>query len=328
MPKKPIEPPRQPVALAQDIARAKEALSERMKLGKELADRPVSHGGDAERAKADIDNWTAYNLTLLERMFTTDEIAREYGWTGHGLMIPIRSGPPSVVEQYNSARQLLTARMQYLESLLGRIDLYAPASSPAPLPTRASPAVREPASATRVFVVHGQDDGARESVARFLEKAGLQAIILHEQASRGDTVIEKLERNSDVHFAVVLLTGDDEGRRTGDTAPPQPRARQNVILELGYFVAKLGRERVCALYEEGVELPSDWNGVVWVALDTHDAWKYKLAKELRAAGFQIDMNGRVRISVFEAGFQFLRACPNFCVRGGVSVLGICESVPV
>jgi predicted nucleotide-binding protein len=141
-----------------------------------------------------------------------------------------------------------------------------------------------------VFIVHGQDGAARASAARFLEKAGIEAIILHEQANRGDTIIEKLERNGDVHFAVVLLTGDDEGHRKGDTAPLRPRARQNVILELGYFVARLGRKNVCVLYEDGVELPSDWNGVVWVALDAHDAWRHKLAKELNAAGFKIDLN--------------------------------------
>jgi predicted nucleotide-binding protein len=143
---------------------------------------------------------------------------------------------------------------------------------------------------SRAFIVHGRDGEAREAVARLLGKAHIEAIILHEQASRGDTIIEKLERYGNVPFAVVLLTGDDEGRQRGDPNPLKPRARQNVILELGYFVARLGRENVCVLYQEGVELPSDWDGVAWVPLDSHGAWKTKLGIELRSAGFSIDLN--------------------------------------
>jgi hypothetical protein len=290
MARKREEPPKVPVCLAQDVERAKEAFTDRVRLGQELAGRHVAHGGEIERAKADIEGWSAYNLTLLERMFTTDEIAREYDWAGHSGSVAIRLGPPTAVDEFNSARQSLTGKLQYLEGLLGRIHLYVPAAFQGELPRPIPRSVRDVESPTRVFVVHGQDNAARESVARFLERAGIQAVILHEQANRGDTIIEKLERNSDVHFAVVLLTGDDEGHRKGDTVPLKSRARQNVILELGYFVAKLGRENVCALYEDGVELPSDWNGVVWVPLDAHDAWKYKLAKELRAARFSIDLN--------------------------------------
>lgn len=95
----------------------------------------------------------------------------------------------------------------------------------------------------RVFVVHGHDEGARESVARFLEKLGLEPIILHEQANRGRTVIEKIEGHRDVGFAVVLLTPDDQGCVEGGQL--EPRARQNVLLELGYFLGYLGRDRVC-----------------------------------------------------------------------------------
>jgi len=104
------------------------------------------------------------------------------------------------------------------------------------------------------------------------------------------TVIEKLERHADVRFAVVLLTPDDEGRSLADAAGARPRARQNVILELGYFTGRLGRRAVCALHRGALELPSDYLGVVYVAIDEGGGWQLKLAKELRAAGFPIDMN--------------------------------------
>jgi predicted nucleotide-binding protein len=140
----------------------------------------------------------------------------------------------------------------------------------------------------KVFVVHGHDEGARESVARFLEKMDFQAIILHEQANQGRTVIEKVEAHGDVGFAVVLLTPDDEGCTKGK--PSEPRARQNVLLELGYFIGRLGRERVCALKRGEVEIPSDFAGMVWVPMDSSSGWKLSLAKELKAAGYHVDMN--------------------------------------
>lgn len=106
--------------------------------------------------------------------------------------------------------------------------------------------MRPPLSQSKkVFVVHGHDEGAREAVARFLERIGFEAVILHEKANEGRTVIEKVEAHSDVGFAVVLLTPDDEGCVKGGKL--QPRARQNVLLELGYFIGKLTRKRVCTL---------------------------------------------------------------------------------
>lgn len=140
----------------------------------------------------------------------------------------------------------------------------------------------------KVFIVHGHDGSARESVARFLERIGFEAIILHEQANRGRTVIEKVEANSDVSFAVVLLTPDDEGSVKG--GPTEPRVRQNVLIELGYFIGKLGRDRVCALKKGKVEIPSDFAGVVWQEMDDVGGWKQALGRELKEAGHAIDWN--------------------------------------
>lgn len=145
----------------------------------------------------------------------------------------------------------------------------------------------------RIFIVHGHDGEARETVARFLTNIGFEPIILHEQANRGRTVIEKVEAHSDVGFAVVLLTPDDLGRAIS-ASDLEPRARQNVLLELGYFIAKLGRHRVCALKRGDVVIPSDFAGVVWTEWDNAGAWKTALGKELQAAGHQIDWNGIMR----------------------------------
>ncbi|TAL40008.1 MAG: hypothetical protein EPN97_01300 [Alphaproteobacteria bacterium] len=138
----------------------------------------------------------------------------------------------------------------------------------------------------KVFIVHGHDDGAKETVARYLQKLNLQPIILHEQPSEGKTVIEKFEAHSDVDFAVVLLTPDDVGGKTKDTL--EPRARQNVILELGFFMGKLGRKKVRALKKDNVQVPSDYDGVIYIPM-TGD-WKGDLAREIDKEGIEIDFN--------------------------------------
>ena len=142
----------------------------------------------------------------------------------------------------------------------------------------------------KVFLVHGQDNEVKQTVARFLEKLGLEVIILHEQVNAGMTIIEKFEQNSDVAFAVVLMTPDDIGSLAADKDNVRFRARQNVIFELGYFMGKLGRKNVCALLKGDIERPSDYDGIIYIALDPNDGWKILLAKEMKESGILIDLN--------------------------------------
>lgn len=141
-----------------------------------------------------------------------------------------------------------------------------------------------------VFIVHGQDEGLKNSVARFIEKLNYIPIILHEQASFGKTIIEKFESYSNVAFGVVLYTGCDEGRKANSNENIKKRARQNVIFEHGYLNAKIGRNKVCALVENQVEIPNDLAGVIYIEIDSKNAWKYDLAKEMKNAGLNIDLN--------------------------------------
>ncbi len=147
-----------------------------------------------------------------------------------------------------------------------------------------------PTSKNIVFIVHGKDDALLQNLARFLEAMNIKPIILFEQAGKGQTIIEKLETNSEVGFAIVLLTPDDLGKLASDKKELKPRARQNVILELGFFLGKLGRNRVGVLYDESVELPSDYRGVEYIKLDIEGGWKLKLAKEMKEAGLNVDVN--------------------------------------
>jgi predicted nucleotide-binding protein len=163
-------------------------------------------------------------------------------------------------------------------------------------PIRTLVATPNPATSTssaprgqNVFLVHGRNEGVKETVARFLEKLGTVATILQELPNEGRTVIEKFEDFSEAGYAVVLMTGDDVGNVSGEPAQ-RFRARQNVVFELGYFVAKLGRRRVCVLYQDGVEIPSDFAGVLYVKLDHEGGWRLNLAREIRTAGIGIDLN--------------------------------------
>lgn len=124
-----------------------------------------------------------------------------------------------------------------------------------------------------------------------MEKLELKAIILHEQPNLGRTIIEKLEQHaSDTIFAVAILSSDDVGYPKSKTDDAKPRARQNVILELGYFSGLLGRKRVVVLYETGVEIPSDFLGVVYIPIDAAGSWRFALEKELKYRGMNIDLN--------------------------------------
>lgn len=142
-----------------------------------------------------------------------------------------------------------------------------------------------------VFLVHGHDEGAKHSVARFLEQLGVTPVILQEQINRGMTVIEKFEEFADrAGFAVILMTPDDFGYPAGKEEEKRHRPRQNVVLELGYFSAKLGREKTLVLIKGDLEMPSDVFGLVYEPMDRSEGWKMRLARELAASGFKIDMN--------------------------------------
>lgn len=127
-------------------------------------------------------------------------------------------------------------------------------------------------------------------MARVVERStGRDAVILHEQANQGRTLLEKFEHHAgSASFAVVLLTADDEGRRVGEDGL-RPRGRQNVVLELGFFFGRLGRGRVVVLVDPGVEKPSDIDGLVYVRLDEVGTWKQGLARELEAADIAVNV---------------------------------------
>lgn len=176
------------------------------------------------------------------------------------------------------------ATLDLLDTMLEDLEL-----SQADVGARTSGAA-SPELSNRVFVVHGHDDEMKVVIARVLERLGLKPVVLHEQPDRGRTIIEKFTGYSDVGFAVVLLSPDDIGYSKDEPpANARPRARQNVILELGYFVGRLGRENVLALVRKkdgDLEFPSDYSGVLYTSF-LEDSWQLKLVRELKASGYAV-----------------------------------------
>lgn len=278
------QPPTPDPELRVSREEAAQKIGERISLGEALLARNISNVEQLDAAENEYRRWNSYNAEMLTRLFTTDKFAEEYSRWG---AVAISMYAKSPAEKLEDHKKEVGEKIHRLESMRDRLELIPHASEVRS--TAITAVARE--RTNKVFVVHGHDEAARESVARFLERFGIEAVILHEQATGGRTLVEKLEHYADVDFAVVLLTPDDVGGvNTATGEKLQPRARQNVILELGFFVGKLGRKHVCALYKGPLELPSDFLGVGYVPLDESGGWRLQLAKELRGAGFSVDMN--------------------------------------
>ncbi len=237
-----------------------------------------------EWAKA-ATRWRKYATAALQSISSGNALEEEFRMATHVGVFVLGGTSPSLGEKLANRLKDLDAELNVLEAVRERLPLL-----PAPAP--AQPSQDEaPSHGRDVFIVHGRHRDSADVVARFVEKLGLDAVILDERANEGRTLLEKLEHNaSSVGFAVVLLQADDWARGPGeDNWPSEPnRARQNVILELGFFVGLIGRRRVAALVAPGVEQPSDIHGLAYVAFD--DSWQMRLARELKSAIPDLDLN--------------------------------------
>ncbi len=145
---------------------------------------------------------------------------------------------------------------------------------------------------TEIFLVHGHDEEAKHELAHFLHRLGLVPVILSEIAAGGaKAIIELIEDSSAVTFAIIIMTPDDFCASNTEPKRRAHRARQNVVFEAGYFIGRLGRSRICVLRKGEVEIPSDLHGVFYVPMDPGGGWKLPIARQLKAAGFDIKLDG-------------------------------------
>ncbi len=278
-------------------AEAAQKIKAQIEKGHEIKDLSINSQEDLERVRAECNKWSDYNRTLLNRLFDNDTMSEEYSssFSFSGTVLPLsldysrRGQGERISQNAKFFKEDVVSCVSRLESVLERLELIP---EPESQPISSISSDDQSQSLDReVFIVHGRDEGAKESVKGFIKDLDLVPIILHEQPNAGRTIIEKLEDESIiVSFAIVLLTPDDIGYPKDRTNESKPRARQNVIFELGYFIGKLGRSKVCALYKEGVEIPSDFKGVVYLLMGSGDGWKLELGREIKNAGIEIDLN--------------------------------------
>lgn len=264
---------------------AMEKITTQIQKGKLILDTKIGNQSDLKAAETEKDKWFSYTFELLKRLFDDPIISKEFGSANYTPMIVGSTSFRQDVSDFFSGMEYY---INSLDSIKDRLELF-PEPPIGRIDVESTP-TNNISNSRRIFIVHGHDNETKETVARFSEKLGLETIILHEQPNGGKTIIEKFEKHAEVGYAIVLLTPDDEGYPTGKPEQVQSRARQNVILELGYFMGILGRNRVCALVKENVEIPSDFQGVLYIPIDNYGAWKLLLAKEIKEAGIEIDLN--------------------------------------
>lgn len=289
--------PADPAKLLQPRNRARESIISRIELGQSISNQVSQQNVNLDEAKEAETKWQRFNYEMLRRMFTAEEYAVGYRASEQGSTLLLAYREKGLNEKIADFEKDMKSQIAFLESLAERLDLIKEDNSLADLPTLAAMLPQTIAlGSKRVFIVHGRDEEMKAVVARFVEKCGLDPVILHEQPDKGRTIIEKFEHASEVALAIVLLSPDDVGGLKADAGEGpalQDRARQNVIMELGFFLGALGRSKVIALKRGELELPSDYAGVIFTAYDIGEGWKFHLTREMMAAGLEIDLKAAI-----------------------------------
>ncbi len=263
---------------------ARQRLFERVVKGRDILVIPIRSTLDIENVRQEYYRWDDYNTKLLEMLFSSKDMADEYNGSD---MSFFTIGDPNFSNTIDDLHKDVKKHINRIESIMDRLELIPVSASVTSTPVTSNSV--KAMDKNKIFIVHGRDDVAKLEVARFIEKLGFEPVILHEQASSSKTIIEKIETYTDVGFGVVIYTPCDMGALSSDAVNQQGRARQNVVFEHGYLMGKLGRDKVCALVKGKVETPNDITGIVYTSMESAQ-WHIDLAKELKAAGYIVDMN--------------------------------------
>ena len=235
-----------------------------------LIDKKVTCGDE------EFIRWETKTTRFLQRYYGMGQELKAFKNTSFSLSLSALSTPHEdfVKACLRGLKETKATFSVYLEELAEEDDIVAENGAP-----------KNKFDKSKIFIVHGHDGELKEKVARMIEKQGISAIILSEQANLGSTIIEKIEMNSDVGAAICLFTADDVCKM--DNGILKNRARQNVVFEAGYFIAKLGRTNVVIIANKDIDMPSDLSGVVY---SNHATWELEVLRELKGMGFRIDMN--------------------------------------
>lgn len=236
-------------------------------------ERPVDEAG-YERFHTEYGKWNGFNTELLKRSFTNQggEYLKKYKDCGNTLLY-------SNLNKVDFLKALIKEQIDELQTIETQLPLI-----PVVEGVKDDSRLEEKRNMKQVFVVYGHDKELKLEVEAFLkDDLKLEVIALDEKPNRGKTIIEKFEHYSkDAGYAVILMSPDDTMEVDGLI---YKQARQNVVLELGYFMAKLGRTNVCVVIKGKVEKPSDISGILHLPFEGN--WKNDLRGELIAAGMEI-----------------------------------------
>lgn len=287
MNKKTTRPTRERTALIIPKEEFKSQLIDQISQGKQFGIKDITTEDLLVAVEKKFDLWNDYNNELLKSSFNNavNEYRNTYNSSGQmiGVSDVMRGANINHPQhRFKTLKERVEVKINELESLLAKVNLIHSEVET----TRTAAAVQEAAitSNDTVFIIHGHDDAMKKAVQLFLTRANLKDIVLHEQPDKNRTVIEKLiEEGSSAAYVIALLSPDDT---QGDGTV---RARQNVVLEIGYFIGRLGREKVRLLRKGEVVIPSDLQGILFENYDNEGAWRIKLLKEMQAAGLPIDL---------------------------------------
>ncbi|HED38486.1 MAG TPA: hypothetical protein ENI76_09640 [Ignavibacteria bacterium] len=272
--------------LIKDRNAFKSKIIEQITQGKQLYSTDIQTEEQLKQIEKQFKLWNDYNQEFLKVSFNIASNEYLYRYKNSGSMI----GVDDVMRGANihhpnhrlkTIKQRIESKTNELESLLLKADLIPSNFETLPITNTKNAMKVNPI----VFIIHGHDEEMKKSVQVFLNRARLDDIVLHERPDKNRTVIEKLiEEGASADFVIALLSPDDI--QSDGTI----RARQNVILEIGYFIGRLGREKVKILRRENTDIPSDLHGILYENFDKDGAWRIKLAKEMIAVGISIDID--------------------------------------
>ena len=283
---------------------ARQKIQAQIEKGQQLLCRQIRSDDELDKVGIEANNWSKYNTDLLIMLFDTPVPGDEYTNFNYSRLtyddadnIFIENPHVSDIHEYRMHEYQATMEdsISSLKGIRDRLELYdEPSETPqCSFDNEEASDILQHASGTKVFIIHGRDDGARSDVALFVRDLGLNEIILDRQPNDGlIAILDKFEREAkNADFAIVLLTPDDVGALRDEADDRlKPRSRQNVIFELGYFMGKLGRKKVCLLIKGELENPSDLNGILYVPMDNSNGWQLKLGVEMQQAELPVDLN--------------------------------------
>ncbi len=258
------------------LEEAEKLLNEKIKEGTQILETPISNIDQWKNAEKKYNHWNGENYESLKKIFKKNTIAKDYSsseWTIGRILISDLKLDEKTAKLHKDIEEKLN-KLNSIKMSLGVLETKTEKK-------------RELAK-IKVFFVHGSDCDTKDKVLNFIIKIGLEPIILKELAAAGKTLIDEIQEQSDVKYAIALLTPDNVGGVYSEEL--QFRPTQNVILEVGFFVGKYGRKNVSTLHHEDIELPADYHGYEYIKIDNMDNWKAILVKELNNAGFDIDLN--------------------------------------